>query len=67
MGRCWSLVRGATWWLTLADACFSQAPLTTDEQGMIATLGGLRKECEKLKQLVWQADEDTILEWAETE
>ena len=34
---------------------------------MIATLGGLRKELEKLNQLAWQADEDTILDWADTE
>ena len=28
---------------------------------------GLRKELEKLNQLAWQADEDTILGWADTE
>ena len=37
------------------------------DQAMIATLGGLRKELEKLNQLAWQADEDTILGWADTE
>ena len=63
----WSLLRGATWWLPLADAFFFQAPLPTDDQAMIATLGGLRKELEKLNQLAWQADEDTILGWADTE
>ena len=26
-----------------------------------------RKELEKLNQLAWQADEDTILDWADTE
>ena len=30
-------------------------------------MGGLRKELEKLDQLAWQADEDTILSWADTE
>lgn len=30
-------------------------------------MGGLRKELGKLKQLVWQTDESTILSWAETE
>ena len=35
--------------------------LPTDDQTMIATLGGLRKELEKLNHLAWQADEDTIL------
>ena len=65
--RVWSLFRGATWWLPLSDAFFFQGPLPTDDQAMIATLGGLRKELEKLNQLAWQADEDTILGWADTE
>ncbi len=65
--RVWSLFRGVTWWLPLADAFFFQAPLPTDNQAMIATLGGLRKELEKLNQLAWQADEDAILDWADTE
>ena len=42
-------------------------PSATDDQTMIATLGGPRKELEKLNQLAWQADEDTILGWADTE
>ena len=65
--RVWSLFRGATWWLPLPDSFLFQAPLPTDDQAMIATLGGLRKELEKLNQLAWQADEDTILAWADTE
>ena len=52
--RVWSLFRGVTWWLPLADAFFFQAPLPTDNQAMIATLGGLRKELEKLNQLAWE-------------
>ncbi len=59
--RVWSLLRGATWWLPLTDSFLFQGPLPTDDQTMIATLGGLRKELEKLNQLAWQADEDTIL------
>ena len=65
--RVWSLLRGATWWLPLTDSFLFQGPLPTDDQTMIATLGGLRKELEKLNQLAWQADEDTILDWADTE
>ena len=65
--RVWSLFRGATWWLPLPDAFFFRAPLPTDDQAIIATLGGLRKELEKLNQLAWQADESTILTWTETE
>ena len=65
--RVWSLFRGATWWLPLSDSFLFQGPLPTDDQTMIATLGGLRKELAKLNQLAWQADEDTILGWADTE
>ena len=63
--RVWSLFRGATWWLPLSDSFLFQGPVPTDDQTMIATLGGLRKELEKLNQLAWQADEDTILGWAD--
>ena len=59
--RVWSLLRGATWWLPLPDSFLFQAPLPTDDQAMIATLGGLRKELEKLNQLAWQADEDMLI------
>ena len=60
----------ASWgYLVAASAGFLliSGPLPTDDQAMIATLGGLRKELEKLNQLAWQADEDTILGWADTE
>lgn len=65
--RVWSLFRGATWWLPLSDSFLFQGSLPTDDTAAIATLGGLRKELEKLNQLAWQADEDTILGWADTE
>ena len=65
--RVWSLFRGVTWWLPLTDSSLFQGPLPTDDTVAIATLGGLRKELEKLNQLAWQADEDTILGWADTE
>ena len=44
--RVWSLFSGATWWLPLADSFLFQALLLTDDQAVIATLGGLRKELE---------------------
>ena len=65
--RVWSLFRGATWWLPLADAFFFQAPLPTDNTAVISTVGGLRKELEKLNQMAWQADGDTICSWLQTE
>lgn len=65
--RVWSLFRGATWWLPLPASIMFQAPLPTDSQAVVSTLGGLRKELEKLNQLAWQADEDTIFSWTQTE
>ncbi len=65
--RVWSLFSGATWWLPLADPSYSRRFCSPMISALIATLGGLRKELEKLNQLAWQADEDTILGWADTE
>lgn len=49
------------------DAFLFQAPLPTDDTATIGTVGGLRKELEKINQMAWQADENTILSWTETE
>ena len=65
--RVWSLFRGATWWIPLSDSFLFQGPLPTNDTATIGTVGGLRKELEKLNQLAWQADEKTILSWTETE
>lgn len=65
--RMWSLFRGATWWLPLSDSFMFRGPLPNDDTAVIGTAGGLRKELEKLNRLAWQADEDTILDWADTE
>ena len=65
--RVWSLFREATWWLPLADCFLIRGPLPTKSSAVICTVGGLRKELEELNQLAWQADEDTILDWADTE
>lgn len=65
--RVWSLFRGAALWLPLPDAFCFQAPLPAGDTAVIGTAGGLRKELEKLNELAWQADEDAILGWTETE
>ena len=65
--RVWSLFQGATGWLPLADSFMFQAPLPTHDTAAIGTVGGLRKELEKLNQLAWQAGEETVLSWTETE
>ena len=65
--RVWSLFRGADWWLPLEDPILFKAPLPNGDPSVIATVGGLRKELEKLNKLVWQADEETICGWSQTE
>lgn len=65
--RVWSLFRGAAWWLPLSDSFLFQGPLPTEDLAAIGTVGALRIELEKLNLLAWQADEDTILDWTETE
>ena len=65
--RVWSLFRGTDWWLPLEDPLLFQAPLPTGGQSVIATVGLLRRELERLNQMAWQADEVTILRWSETE
>ena len=65
--KIWSLFRGATWWLPLPDSFMFQGPLPIGDQAVIATTAGLHKELEKLNELAWQADEDTIRGWSRTE
>lgn len=65
--RVWSLFRGATWWLPIPDSFFFRGPLPTGDMAVIATMGGLRKELEKLNATAWQAGEDAILRWEKTE
>ena len=59
-----------TRWLPLTDSFFYfQGPLPTDDTAPLSPpWADCRKELEKLKtQLAWQADEDTILGWADAE
>ncbi|MBD5528255.1 MAG: hypothetical protein HDR02_07595 [Lachnospiraceae bacterium] len=63
----WSLFAGATWWLPIEDGFWFEGPLPTDDPAVIATTGGLKAELEKANELGWQAAEETILSWRDTE
>jgi len=65
--RVWSLFRGADWWIPLSDGFLFQAYLPNGARAVVATVGALRGELERLNALAWQADEDTILGWSRTE
>ena len=62
-----SLFLGSACLLPRTDSFLFQGPLPTDDQTIIATWVVLRNELEKLNHLACQADEDTILGWADTE
>lgn len=65
--RVWSLFRGASWWLPLPDAILFQGLIPTEDRVIMGTTTGLRWELEKLNDMAWQADEETILSWSRTE
>lgn len=65
--RIWSLFRGATCWIPLADSFYFQGPLPNGNQAIIGTVSCLCQELEQLNAMAWQADEDTILSWTHTE
>lgn len=63
----WSLFNGAVCWLPVAEPLSAQAPLPTGEQVIVSTVGALKEELERINDLSWQADEETILAWAGSE
>ena len=65
--KMWSLFRGATWWIPLSEGFMFRGPLPAGDEAMIGTIGALRMELERINELMWQADEETILQWTETE
>lgn len=65
--RVWSLLRGATWWLPLSEPFLFRGPLPNENTAVLGTTAGLRIELEWLNRSLWQAGEETILAWADTE
>lgn len=65
--RMWSLFKGAIWWLPIEDSFFFQGPLPNNNSAIIGTTGCLRSELEWLNKLAWQASEEAILSWTNTE
>ena len=64
--RIWSLFRAPSGG-SRSQTAFSSGSRPSGDTAAISTVGGLRKELEKLNQLAWRADEDTILSWTKTE
>lgn len=65
--KVWSLLRGADWWLPLSGSFCFTTTLPNEQQTLVGTLGGLEKELTKINDMAWQADEATIISWAQTQ
>ncbi len=55
------------WWLPVADEFMWNGVLPTGHKRVIGTVGMLADELEQINNIQWQADEQTILGWTETE
>lgn len=63
----WSLFSGAEWWLPL-EGCFSfQCLDPLGNERMLGTVDTLLAELEKINSLGWNAGEETILHWSNSE
>lgn len=62
-----SLLHCSGWWLPISDSFMFNGYLPTGHQRMIATTGMLREELERINAIEWNADEQTIIGWRDTE
>lgn len=62
-----SLIDSDFWWLPISDGFMFNCYLPTGQQRMIATVGMLKSELESINSLEWNADEQTIIGWRDTE
>lgn len=63
----WSLFQDVTCWLPLKEDLIFKAELPTGDEILFSTTACLRRDLERLNLLAWQADEETIYKWNETE
>ena len=62
-----SLFDSDGWWIPINDAFMFNGCLPTGDRRMIATVGMLKFELENINTLEWNADEQTIISWRDTE
>lgn len=63
----WSLFIGASWWLPLEEGVAFNGSDPAGGEVTISTAGALKKELNQINSIGWQADEETILSWTQTE
>lgn len=62
-----SLFDADGWWMPISDSFMFKGFLPTGHERVIATVGMLRNELEQINALEWNADEEMILNWSDTE
>lgn len=62
-----SLFDGDGWWIPISDAFMFNGYLPTGDQRTFATVGMIKYELEQINTLEWNADEQTIISWVDTE
>lgn len=65
--RQWSLFSDVCYWIPINAGLIIHSSLPTGMKTAIATTYGLKLELEKINEIGWQADENTILSWTTTE
>lgn len=65
--RQWSLFSDVCHYVPIEDRLVFKYPLPGGQESMLSTVACLKYELEKINEAGWQADEATILEWANTE
>ena len=55
------------WWLPIADEFMWNGTLPTGHERIVGTVGMLADELEQINNIEWKADEQTIINWVDTE
>ena len=63
----WSLLHEISMWLPYETEIILDGMSPNDNQISISTAGNLLNELNKINEMCWKADEETILSWRETE
>lgn len=63
----WSLFRETILWIPINTCIVFTAALPNQRIATIASVKGLQTELEHINRLVWQADQDTIISWEQSE
>lgn len=63
----WSMFMGICHWIPINDAFMFNYVLANGKESVIGTTAGLKYELNQINKLGWNADDETILKWFETE